>query len=158
VDLELPEVIHEVAMPFGCEDCRACIKKCPTDAIRFGKPMDARRCISYLTIEKKSLLTAEEGAMIGDWIFGCDDCTTVCPPRDKVDTRIPVDLEWLLKTSAGALRRTIKGNATSYAGVTQLRKNAVVVLKNMKSPQADALLEWTLKNNGSDLIRQQIED
>lgn len=157
VDAELPEVMHEVAMPFGCEDCRTCIKNCPTDAIRFGKPMDARRCISYLTIEKKSLLTMEEGSMIGNWIFGCDDCTNVCPPRDKVDTRIPVDLEWLLKSSSGELRRTIKGNATSYAGVTQLRKNAVVVLKKMNSARADELLDWTRKNTGSDLIRQQID-
>lgn len=157
VDAALPEVIHDAAMPFGCEDCQACIKKCPTQAIQVDKPMDARRCISYLTIEKRSLLDREEGAMIGDWLFGCDDCTTVCPPRDKMDTRIPVDLEWLLKSSAGELRRTIKGNAVSYAGVTQLRKNAVVILKNMNSVPAHALLDWTRKNTGSDLIREQID-
>ena len=157
VDQELPEVIHEPAMPFGCADCQACIKNCPTGAIRSGEPMDARKCISYLTIEKRGLLSRAEGALIGDWIFGCDDCTTVCPPKDKVDTRIPVDLEWLMKCSAGELRRTIKGNATAYAGVTQLRKNAVVVLKNMETPLADDLLTWTRKNTGSDLIREQID-
>lgn len=156
VDMKLPEVIHEVAMPFGCKDCQACIKHCPTGAIQYGQPMDARKCISYLTIEKRSLLSEEEGGMIGDWIFGCDDCTNVCPPRDKVDTRIPVDLEWLLKSSAGELRRILKGNATSYAGVTQLRKNAVVILKKRKTSEADELLEWTRKNTGSDLIRDQI--
>ena len=95
--------------------------------------------------------------MIGDWLFGCDECTTVCPPRDKADTRIPVDLEWLLKTPAAEVRRTIKGNATAYAGVSQLRKNAVVILKKMKSPRADELLGWVRNNTGSDLIREQIE-
>lgn len=157
VEAELPEVIHEVKMPFGCDDCLACIKRCPTEAIQFGKPIDARKCISYLTIEKRSLLNHEEGEMIDDWLFGCDWCTVSCPPRDKVDTRIPIDLEWLLKTPAGELRRLIKSNATSYAGVTQLRKNAVIVLKEMGTPRANELLNWVRKNSGSDLIRQQID-
>ncbi len=157
VDVELPEVIHEPKMPFSCDDCLACIKHCPTGAIEFGQTIDARKCISYLTIEKRSLLNRAEGAMIEEWLFGCDWCTVVCPPRDKIDTRIPVDLEWLLKTPAGELRRLIKGNATAYAGVTQLRKNAVVVLKKMKDPRAEELLGWVRKNNGSDLIRQQID-
>lgn len=143
-------------MPFACDTCRACIKNCPTGAIEYGQPIDARICISYLTIEKRSLLSVEEGRMIGDWIFGCDDCSVVCPPRDKVDTRIPVDLEWLLKTPAAELRRLMAGNATSYAGVTQLRKNAVVVLKNMNTARARALLAGVRENTGSDLIRQQI--
>lgn len=157
VGAELPEVIHEPKMPFPCESCLACVKNCPTDAITFGQPIDARRCISYLTIEKRSLLNREEGEMIGGWLFGCDDCTVVCPPRDKVDTRIPVDLKWLMKTPAAEIRRLIKDNAAAYAGVTQLRKNAVVVLKNMKTDRADRLLEWVRATTGSDLIRRQID-
>jgi epoxyqueuosine reductase len=157
VDAELPEVILEPRMPFGCEDCLACIKACPTGAIQYGQPIDARKCISYLTIEKRSLISRPEAMMMEDWLFGCDWCTVVCPPRDKVDTRIPVDLEWLLKTSAGQLRKTLKGNATAYAGVTQLRKNAVIILKKMESPRANVLLEWARKNSGSDLILEQID-
>ena len=157
VDAELPEVIHDVKMPFACDDCLACIKNCPTGAIQFGQPIDARKCISYLTIEKRSLLNREEGGMIEDWLFGCDWCTVVCPPRDKVDTRIPIDLEWLLKTPAGQLRKILKGNATAYAGVTQLRKNAVVILKKMESPRANDLVEWVRENSGSDLILKQID-
>ncbi len=156
VDAELPEVIREANMPFACDDCLACIKKCPTDAIEFGKPIDARKCISYLTIEKRSVLDRTEGEMIEDWLFGCDWCSVVCPPKDKVDTRIPVDLEWLLKTPAAEIRRLIKGNATGYAGVTQLRKNAVILLKKQKSGQANALLDWVGKNTGSELIREQL--
>jgi epoxyqueuosine reductase len=157
VDAELPEVIHEPKMPFACDACRACVKNCPTGAIEFGQPIDARKCISYLTIEKRSVLTREEGEMIGDWLFGCDACTVVCPPRDKVDTRIPIDLEWLLKTPAAQIRRTIKDNAVAYGGVKQLRKNAVVILKKMKTPRADELLVWFRKKSGSHLIREQID-
>ncbi|MCF7817986.1 MAG: DUF1730 domain-containing protein [Kiritimatiellales bacterium] len=157
VDAELPEVIHEPKMPFACDDCLACVKKCPTGAINFGQPINARKCISYLTIEKHSVLNREEGAMIEDWLFGCDWCSVVCPPKDKVDTRIPVDLEWLLKTPAAQLRKLIKQNAVAYAGVTQLRKNAVVLLKKMESPRADGLLDWVRKNSGSDLILRQID-
>lgn len=94
--------------------------------------------------------------MIDDWLFGCDWCSVVCPPKDKIDTRIPIDLEWLLKTSAGELRRLIKGNAVSYAGVTQLRKNAVVILCKNESPRAAKLLDWVEKKTGSKLIRDQL--
>ncbi len=156
VDAELPEVISEPKMPFTCEDCLACIKNCPTDAIEFGQPIDARKCISYLTIEKRSVLSKKEGEMIGDWLFGCDWCSTVCPPRDKMDSRIPIDLEWLLKTPAGELRRLIKGNATSYAGVTQLRKNAAVLLKKNSSPRARELFEWVLHHTGSAVVKDQL--
>jgi len=156
VDAELPEVIHEVKMPFGCEDCLACIKRCPTGAIQFGEPIDARKCISYLTIEKRSVLNRAEGELIEDWLFGCDWCTVVCPPRDKVDTRIPVGLEWLLRSPAAEIRRVIAGNATAYAGVTQLRKNAVVLLKKNSSPRARELLQWVLQNTGSAVVRDQL--
>jgi len=157
LDVELPEVIHDDPMPFACATCCACIKNCPTGAIQFGQPIDARKCISYLTIEKRGTLSHKEGESIGNWLFGCDDCTMVCPPKVEADMRIPVDLEWLFKAPAAEIRRTIKGNATAYAGVTQLRKNAVVVLKNMKTPRAQNLLQWVQENTRSDLIRRQIE-
>ena len=156
VDAALPEVIHEPKMPFACDDCLACIKNCPTGAIEFGEPIDARKCISYLTIEKRSVLNRAEGDMIGDWLFGCDWCSVVCPPKDKIETRIPVDLEWLLKTPAGEVRRCIKGNATAYAGVTQLRKNAVVLIKKNSSPQARELFKWVQQFTGSQLVRDQL--
>jgi len=157
IDAELPEVILEPNLPFACDTCQACIENCPTGAIGWGRPIDARKCISYLTIEKRAPLDREEAGMIGDWLFGCDDCTTACPPRDTVDTRIPVDLEWLLKSPASEIQRTIKGNAVAYAGVTQLRKNAVVILEKMNTPRARELLGWVRENTGSDLVRQQID-
>lgn len=157
VDAELPEVIYQAQIPFACATCRACVKNCPTGAIRSGQPIDARKCISYLTIEKHETLSREESESIGDWLFGCDDCTMVCPPRIEDDMRIPVDLEWLLKAPAAEIRRTIKGNVTAYAGVTRLRKNAVVVLRNMETSRAQDLLQWARENTGSELIRRQID-
>ena len=157
VDIELPEVIHEVQMPFACASCHACVKNCSTGAIQSDQPIDVRKCISYLTIEKRGTLSREEGESIGNWLFGCDDCTMVCPSQTVADMRIPVDLEWLLKSPASEIRRTIKGNATAYAGVTQLRKNAVVVLKKLETPRAQNLLQWVHENTGSELIRQQIK-
>ncbi|MCK5825778.1 MAG: DUF1730 domain-containing protein [Desulfuromusa sp.] len=156
VDSELPEVIFDPQISVTCESCSACLKNCPTGAIQPDQPIDARKCISYLTIEKRGTLSREEGKSIGSWLFGCDDCTMVCPPRVKVDMRIPIDLEWLFKVPASEIRSTIKGNATAYAGVTQLRKNAVVVLKNMQTLRAQDLLQWVDENSGSELIRRQI--
>jgi epoxyqueuosine reductase len=156
VDAELPEVIHDPKMPFSCDDCLACIRKCPTGAIQFGEPIDARKCISYLTIEKRGVLNRQEGEMIGDWLFGCDWCSVVCPPRDRIDTRIPVDLEWLLNTPPAAIRRLIEGTAVAYAGVTQLRRNAAVILKKSSSPLARELLRALGESTGSELIRNQL--
>jgi len=157
VGAKLPEVLQNPALPFACDTCLACIKNCPTGAIESVGTMDARRCISYLSIEKRGLLGWKEAEWLGDWLFGCDGCTTVCPPRDTVDLRIPIDLEWLLKSPASEIRGVIKGSAVAYAGVTQLRKNAVVILRKMKTPRARKLLEWVRKNTGSNLIREQID-
>ena len=71
-------------MPFNCNDCFACVKNCPTNALSIGRPMNTLKCISYLTIEKRSILNEDEGKMIGDWIFGCDLCSNVCPPKEKL--------------------------------------------------------------------------
>lgn len=157
VDQELPEVILDPNPPFTCDSCRACTNNCPTGAIQFNQPIDGRKCISYLTIEKRGPLLREEAVSVADWIFGCDCCTSICPPETSTDLRIPIDLEWLLKSPASQIRRTIKGNATAYAGVTQLRKNAVVVLKNMGTKRADELLRWVAENSGSDVVRAQID-
>ncbi|MEM7147740.1 MAG: tRNA epoxyqueuosine(34) reductase QueG [Verrucomicrobiota bacterium] len=62
-----------------CGKCTACIDACPTDAITRDRHLDARKCISYLTIEHKGPIPEEFRAPIGDRIYGCDDCLTVCP-------------------------------------------------------------------------------
>jgi epoxyqueuosine reductase len=74
--LELPP---DEAVPDRCGTCRRCINACPTGAITAPHRLDARRCISYLTIELKGSIPLELRPLIGDRIFGCDDCLDACP-------------------------------------------------------------------------------
>ncbi len=81
----LAEILTTLALPADkpardrCGTCERCIKACPTGAITAPHKLDARRCISYLTIESKSSIPLEFRPLIGDRIFGCDDCLEACP-------------------------------------------------------------------------------
>lgn len=122
-DLPLPP---DAPVSEHCGSCRACIDICPTRAIVAPYQLDARRCISYLTIEYKGSIPIDLRRPIGNRIFGCDDCQLVCPwnkyarptgepdfaPRHRLDAPDLVELfgwsesEWLEKTQGSALRRT----------------------------------------------------
>jgi epoxyqueuosine reductase len=150
-DLPLPADLPAAPQNL-CGSCSACIDICPTRAIVAPYRLDARRCISYLTIEHHGPIPEELRPAIGNRIFGCDDCQLVCPwnryarisadpafaPRHGLDTARLVELfgwsedEWLRKTEGMALRR---------AGYARFLRNVAVALGNAPpSPAARAAL------------------
>lgn len=127
----------------SCGTCRQCVEACPTGAIVFedGRwQVDARRCISYLTIEHRGDFTAEQEAMVGEWTFGCDVCQEVCPfnePRpsqplrgvetgcqDFLDRRVWPKLEELPQIGPDQWDNLSQGSAIRRAGREGIVRNA----------------------------------
>jgi epoxyqueuosine reductase len=126
----------------SCGSCTACLAACPTDAFPAPYQLDARRCISYLTIEHKGLIPHEFRAAIGNRIYGCDDCLAVCPwnkfaaaahrhrdflPRD--DLAAP-DLADLLALDDVGFRRKFSGSPIKRIGRDRFVRNCLVAAGN----------------------------
>ena len=137
-DLELapdgPEDDH-------CGNCRACLEICPTDAFPAPYQLDARRCISYLTIEHKGHIAAELRPGMGNRIFGCDDCLAVCPwnkfasaGRDaKLAARehlIAPDLGDLAGLDDAAFRALFQASPVKRAGRDRFIRNVLIAIGN----------------------------
>jgi epoxyqueuosine reductase len=87
--LELPEDAPDAR---HCGSCTLCIDACPTQALTEPYHLDARRCISYLTIESKEAAPEDLRSKTGEWIFGCDVCQDVCPHNTRVETALIPEL------------------------------------------------------------------
>ncbi len=133
----------------GCGSCTLCVDTCPTEAIRDDRTIDARRCISYLTIEHKGEIPREFQAEIKDWVFGCDECLAVCPyTQAERETHWEafqpaqgwgefLDLDWVLSFKSNrAYERAVAHSAVSRARRKQLARNASVVLANLKRSES----------------------
>ena len=167
VDLALPLSPPEVPR---CGSCRACIDVCPTQAIVGEHRLDARRCISYLTIEHEGPIPVEFRAAIGNRIYGCDDCQLVCPwnkyarrsPLPDFDERaglagapLAALLAW---TEAEFLRRT-EGSPIRRIGHERWLRNVAVAAGNALRAGDDADLRAALRaleQHPSALVREHV--
>jgi epoxyqueuosine reductase len=168
IDFELPATAPVEAR---CGTCRACIDVCPTQAIVAPYRLDARRCISYLTIEHDGPIPVELRASIGNRIYGCDDCQLVCPWNKYAqrsvlpdfDVRDGLDRSTLLQLwawdQAGFLRRT-EGSAIRRIGWLRWRRNLAVGLGNALRASADAAIRQALlaaRESEDALVREHID-
>ncbi len=143
----LGELLLPFALPSGtaatphCGHCRACLDVCPTGALVGDYLLDARRCISYLTIENPAAIPRALRPQVGTWIFGCDLCQEVCPwnaaerPGDpefkpRRDLAQP-ELVRLLQLGAAQFRRYVQRTALRRVGRAQLLRNVAVALGNI---------------------------
>jgi epoxyqueuosine reductase len=139
-DLPLPP---DAPVGAHCGSCRACLDVCPTGAIVAPYELDARRCISYLTIERRGEFTPPERDLVGEWLFGCDVCQDVCPWNvrfahatadaelaPRAELRAP-DLMALLDADDAAFA-PYADTAFQRPGPAGMRRNAAAVLYNRR--------------------------
>jgi epoxyqueuosine reductase len=146
----------------NCGSCTRCLSGCPTGALIGPRTIDARRCISYLTIEHRGVLSEWESRAIGDWIFGCDVCQEVCPvnveAEDDGPLRVPLIplIEWLLPLGTRAFDRAVGETALTRAGRHRLLRNALAALGNAKPmPEGAAPLFRRASSDRRPEVRQQ---
>ncbi len=128
------------SIPDQCGDCRRCVESCPSGAIRPDAQIDARRCISYLTIEHRGEIPPERQSAMGQALFGCDICTAVCPwnqsasapvmPELAEQTALMPDAASLAAMSPVAFAARFRGTAVKRSGLDRLQRNAAVSMKN----------------------------
>ncbi len=151
--LTTAELEADTRVPDRCGTCTACLDACPTRAFLAPYVLDARRCISYLTIEHRGDIDGKLRASIGDWIFGCDVCQEVCPwNRKAAPAREPAfehgaDLsrpESLLALDDPAFRARFRDTAITRAKRAGVARNAALVLGNRGDASAVPALRAAL--------------
>lgn len=164
---DLPLPVDEKASPH-CGTCRACIDVCPTQAIVAPFKVDARRCISYLTIELRDSIPLEFREAIGNRIYGCDDCQLYCPwnkfaqpsaeadfaPRHGLDD---VDLTELFSWSEAKWLERTAGSAIRRIGYDCWLRNIAVALGNAKPTPAVVEALKSRLDHDSDMVIEHIE-
>ena len=169
----LGELFVDIPLPIDppatahCGSCTRCIDICPTGAITAPYRLDARRCISYLTIEHEGSIDEELRPLMGNRIYGCDDCQLVCPwnkfakRSDEPDFRVRNDLD---KASLAELfaweeeefRRRSEGSAIRRSGHERWLRNIAIALGNAPTtPEVLAALA-TRRDHSSAVVREHV--
>lgn len=139
LDFDAPETDH-------CGSCRACLDICPTNAFPAPYQLDARRCISYLTIEHKGHIDSGLRASMGNRIFGCDDCLAVCPwnkfAQDGREAKLKHREELVAPLLAGlaglddaSFRAMFSGSPVKRVGRDRFVRNVLIAIGNSGSPE-----------------------
>jgi epoxyqueuosine reductase len=165
---DLPLPIDEPFSKNHCGSCSACIDICPTQAIIGPHQLDARRCISYLTIELKGPIPEEFRKMLGNRIYGCDDCQLVCPWNKFAKTSSEIsfqanrDLEQphlldLFNWTESKFLAKTEGSAIRRIGYEKWLSNIAIALGNApSSPEIIAALQ-DKQDYPSELVKEHVE-
>ncbi|MDX8400219.1 MAG: tRNA epoxyqueuosine(34) reductase QueG [Gallionellaceae bacterium] len=164
IDLPLPE---DLPTESHCGTCKSCMDVCPTQAIVAPYQLDARRCVSYLTIELKGSIPPEFRSLIGNRIYGCDDCQLVCPwnrfARNSMEKDFiirheldKVDLADLFVWSEEIFRNKLAGNAIYRIGHEQWLRNIAVALGNAPTTTKVLKVLKTRMQDDSELVSEHV--
>jgi epoxyqueuosine reductase len=132
-------LLPDAAVRDRCGSCTACLDACPTGAFAAPYTLDARRCVSYLTIEHRGEIDQSLHAGIGGWLFGCDVCQEVCPWNRHAPPATDPELaageppgppEELMAMTDEAFSQRFRGSALKRARRAGLARNAAIVLRN----------------------------
>ncbi|EKD93852.1 MAG: hypothetical protein ACD_28C00039G0004 [uncultured bacterium] len=168
LEIEIPgDEVERKASLKGCGHCRLCLDICPTGALIGPYELDARRCISYLTIEHRGSIPVELRPLMGDWLYGCDLCQEICPHNQRGEA---VRLSALREPVIGGdfqLLSTILSLKTQeefdvqFAGSPMRRakregivRNACVLAANVKAIELLPLLETLARDDVSEMVRE----
>jgi epoxyqueuosine reductase len=152
----------------GCGHCRACLPACPTGAIVAPGVIDARRCISYLTIEHRGAIPLQLRPLMGTWAFGCDLCQEACPINHRLAPQAlgvgsagteggPVphpDLIECLELDADAFAARFRGTAVWRTGRAGLARNCAIALGNAGNRTAVPALRRSATQDPDPIVRE----
>lgn len=165
---DLPLPVGEPATPTDhCGSCSACMTACPTDAIVGPRQLDARRCISYLTIEHRGSIPEALRPAIGNRVFGCDDCQLVCPwnryaritpvadfaPRHELEA---ADLLRLFAWSEAEFLDRTEGMALRRTGYRGWLRNLAVALGNQPRSEAVIAALQARRDHPDEIVREHV--
>jgi epoxyqueuosine reductase len=170
----LGEIYTDVPLPADppqqtehCGSCHACLDICPTDAFVSPWVLDARKCISYLTIEFDGVIPESIRPAMGNRIYGCDDCQLVCPwnkfaqatsepdfaPRHNLDA---IDLVACFRWDEPAFLSHTEGSAIRRIGFQQWRRNVAIALGNAETSEAIITALTSALDDPSELVREHV--